>query len=290
MTEQNAASLSLARRKLGNQYAFLNGEGTFDHVDKSSTQLTVLSSARVSLENPYAYLNDRGTFDHAPPRVQRQVSSSKKAENLFARIEDVARDTQIKLWLNRKTLWSGSEVGALEVLNPTVGANFFGFAVDDSSEIGRYSDDIGLYDIAGLINREQKIIRVSRSLPAPKRRFTIAHELGHLLLHPDLVMHRDRPLDDYSKANNRADPIERQANHFAVCFLMPAKLVIEAFELRFGSNPIARMAKTDSLKDRAFHFASVEAYASQRFNSLASLFGVSLSAMAYRLLELKLIA
>lgn len=290
MKELDAASLSLARRKLGNQYAFLDGNGTFDHLAKSDIQPTVLSSARVTLENPYAYLNDKGTFDHAMAPSQKRVPSSKRAESVFARIEGVVRDTHIKLWLNRKTLWNGNEVGAIDVLNPTIGAQFFGVVVDDSSDIGRYADDTGLYDIAGLLDRKQKLIRVSRSLPAPKKRFTIAHELGHLLLHPDLVMHRDRPLDDYSKANNSADPIEKQANLFAAFFLMPAKLVIEAFELRFGSIPFAHMTKAGSLRDRAFHFANAEAYAGQRFNSLTSLFGVSPSAMAYRLLELRLIA
>jgi len=286
----DAASLSLARRKLGNQYAFLNDNGTFDHLAKTVAQPTALCMARANLENPYAFLNGHGTFDHAVPSRQKRVSSPIKKQNVFSQIDEVARDVHIKLWRSRRTLWKGTEVGPIEILNPTVGAKLFGVAVDDSSDIGKYSDEMGLYDIAGLLDRRHKNIRVSRSLSIPKKRFTVAHELGHLLLHPGLVMHRDRPLDDYSKANSRVDPIEREANYFAACFLMPAKLVIESFELRFGENPTAQLTKPNSAMNRAFYFAGAETYARQHFQSLASLFGVSPSTMAYRLLELKLVA
>ena len=49
-------------------------------------------------------------------------------------------------------------------------------------------------------------------------KFTIAHELGHALLHPNMVLHRDRPMDG-SKSLQSKDYKELQANKFAAYFL-----------------------------------------------------------------------
>ncbi len=62
--------------------------------------------------------------------------------------------------------------------------------------------------------------------------FTGAHEIGHLVLHEDTVMHRDRAFDGSPLQAPRA-PAERQADRFAACFLMPQKLLRERFEFMF---------------------------------------------------------
>jgi Zn-dependent peptidase ImmA (M78 family) len=49
--------------------------------------------------------------------------------------------------------------------------------------------------VAGLIDRQQGVIAVSRAYSSETMRFTGAHELGHYLLHEDEVMHRDLPVD-----------------------------------------------------------------------------------------------
>ena len=58
------------------------------------------------------------------------------------------------------------------------------------------------------------IILVNDALPADRLRFTLAHELGHM------VMHR----------NPEGDDIEAQANDFASAFLMPADDIVSQFQ------------------------------------------------------------
>lgn len=70
---------------------------------------------------------------------------------------------------------------------------------------------------------ENKTIKLN-ALDAPVRqRFTIAHEIGHFLLHnPDDVVYRD-VIENY---NNLIDRIrEREANGFAAELLMPESLL-----------------------------------------------------------------
>ncbi len=82
-------------------------------------------------------------------------------------------------------------------------------------------------EIQGLIDYDNKRIVLNASDGATRKRFTIAHEIGHITLHraelesdPDLGVMRRQALGE---AN--ADPREREANYFAACLLMPANLV-----------------------------------------------------------------
>lgn len=77
-------------------------------------------------------------------------------------------------------------------------------------------------------NLEEKNIKVN-TLDAPVRqRFTIAHELGHYLLHkPDDVVYRD-VIDNYDTLFDRIR--EREANNFAADLLMPEKLLSKTID------------------------------------------------------------
>lgn len=59
-----------------------------------------------------------------------------------------------------------------------------------------------------------------------RRRFTIAHELGHYVLHRDEI--GEGITDDALYRSRLSGPLERQANRFAANLLMPWDLVIEA--------------------------------------------------------------
>lgn len=61
------------------------------------------------------------------------------------------------------------------------------------------------------------IIAGTSSLPA-RQRFTLAHELGHLLAGDDQEIHLDRDVFDKGQMK---DPSETRANAFAAAFLMP---------------------------------------------------------------------
>lgn len=77
-------------------------------------------------------------------------------------------------------------------------------------------------------------IYVSRHTSLKRDRFTIAHELGHLLLHlgplkktnPDAIMRATRWVDEGDDGQRRA---EWEANWFAAGFLMPSTEFKEIF-------------------------------------------------------------
>lgn len=67
----------------------------------------------------------------------------------------------------------------------------------------------------------------------PRRRFTIAHELGHWSLHRDAeraVYCRSTSIDpDDADTSTSLPPVEEQANAFAAALLMPARLMREQY-------------------------------------------------------------
>ncbi|NBU69971.1 MAG: ImmA/IrrE family metallo-endopeptidase [Bacteroidetes bacterium] len=76
--------------------------------------------------------------------------------------------------------------------------------------------------------QKQWIIGVNDSQSSTRRRFTIAHELAHIILHGNLILsegiHRDKGLfrdADYMSA------IEKEANDFAGKLLMPENKILE---------------------------------------------------------------
>lgn len=110
----------------------------------------------------------------------------------------------------------------------------------------------------------------------PRRRFTLAHELGHFCLHTDKVK---RGFKDNRKTMSRSlsywDPKESEANSFAAQLLMPRSLILE-----HGQEII------DEYKARH----EVPAMPAALFTArLASLFKVSNKAMEYRLKNLDVI-
>jgi IrrE N-terminal-like domain len=80
----------------------------------------------------------------------------------------------------------------------------------------------------------------------PRRRFTIAHELGHWCLHRDLernVFCRAGAIDSEPPPQRPPLPLpEEQANAFAAAVLMPARLIREQYERCHGDSTRLREA------------------------------------------------
>ncbi len=118
--------------------------------------------------------------------------------------------------------------------------------------------------ILGDVNFEKHLIRLSVNLPeeSPRWRFTLAHELGHIILHSkilkearlmsisDSVMTEEDTLEESSgqiSADN-LQHLETQANKFASFLLVPEKQLIEEYaiigqQLAFRNFPYLRLDK-----------------------------------------------
>lgn len=122
-------------------------------------------------------------------------------------------------------------------------------------------------EISGLLLRKDssKIIAVEETQPKTRQRFTIAHELGHLLLHEGEELHIDTKfrMNLRSPLSSTAVDVEEiEANAFASGLLMPLPLIIPHI-------------------DQDFDIENEEIIA-----DMAELFQVSAQAMTYRILNL----
>ncbi len=171
-----------------------------------------------------------------------------------------------------------------------------------SDTLGIYEQDGDLFEIAGLIDKSQKLVRISNNFPHETQNFTAAHELGHAILHKQTVLHRDKPLDGSMTTPRSRE--EMQADKFATYFLMPGKLVEDIFRqlfempkfvinentvlaIRVGS--VSALEKCQNIRGLARLLASTDYYGGKSFNTLAKIFGVSTETMAIRLEEIGLL-
>lgn len=225
-------------------------------------------------------------------------------------IESAARELQRQLWLaysaNRNAEAAITLSELVSLLDPENAANSLGINFEYHERImpiGRHNSN---FEIAGLIDRQAKKIALSRKFSFEIIRFTGAHEIGHWILHPQEIMHRDRPIRGLAQEDSRRPILEQDADYFAACFLMPRKLVHKAMENVFNvripfefneqssfwlcpSDPESLLWPENPL-DRALVLATAETYQGRHFNSLAKQFRVSSTSMAIRLHELNLIA
>ncbi|MFQ5730374.1 MAG: ImmA/IrrE family metallo-endopeptidase [Planctomycetaceae bacterium] len=183
---------------------------------------------------------------------------------------------------------------------------FFGYEILKPPEI--LTTRFG-FQTAGVIDRTANTVTIAQNFKLEYRRFTTSHELGHLVLHPAITYHRDRPLDG-SDEDYRKPKEELEADLFGAEFLMPTNLLRKVFTACFGGPIVGgeadenvcyylgtavgrRLSPKDFRKltvlDRAKLVSSVSDFATNRFESLESRFMVSRTAMAIQLRDLKLV-
>ncbi|WP_271106228.1 ImmA/IrrE family metallo-endopeptidase [Pseudomonas tohonis] len=158
---------------------------------------------------------------------------------------------------------------------------------------------------AGLLDRQARRVAVSTEFPLAVQRFTGAHEIGHWMLHDDMVMHRDRPVDGSQIREARA-LVECEADQFAATFLMPPNLLSDLFRAQFQVrdqfifddqtsfhlnplDPHALLLAEEGSLDREIALARCRSFGGRRLVPLAQQFNVSDSAMAIRIKELGLV-
>lgn len=217
--------------------------------------------------------------------------------------EQAARRLQLELWDRQCSLWPGENVTPLDVCDPWVAAKYLGFEVQE----GWLSSDgtrLG-FQLGGFINRPAKLIAISDNQKPRTKLFTLAHEVGHLLMHPGLHHHRELPIHGMTEPREPTDPKERQANHFAGCFLVPEKQLRLAFEACFRVRSL-KLTDTVAWELLGANYASLlnspypsltferliaqaQRFGGHQFGSLHDLFQVSPTTMAIRLHQVGLV-
>lgn len=122
-------------------------------------------------------------------------------------------------------------------------------------------------DVSGLLVRTDDdvvVIGVDRNQPKHRQRFTIAHELGHLLMHPGrsvIVEHLRRPARvNFRDASSglATDREEIEANQFAAGLLMPRSNIEDAYAEMAGrlddSEIPARLARAFQVSEQAMGY------------------------------------
>jgi hypothetical protein len=182
-------------------------------------------------------------------------------------------------------------------------------AADLELKVERVPGILGENQIAGALDRAQRRIQVATRFRITSQRFTLAHELGHFLLHPGRVYFRDREL---SAPGDHREYVEIEADAFAAEFLMPRSFLNRVFTEMFGGPidgtvPDQKLAvavsagmgtrvkwipeEFASLRplERACAIASAHTYRGRFFASLTDQFGVSQKALGIQLLQMGLV-
>lgn len=117
--------------------------------------------------------------------------------------------------------------------------------------------------LSGALYRDEagrRVIGVNSLHVPARRRFTIAHELGHLRLHEDALF-VDGLVRRDDKSSLALDPQEIEANSFAAELLMPRNLVIKELTDRVPEGTVAdpsklirRLARDFEVSEQAMEF------------------------------------
>lgn len=95
------------------------------------------------------------------------------------------------------------------------------YGTSDPFELARCLGIVVLFEELGTIHGyfntvcRQRFVHINRNLSYPEQRLTLAHEIGHVLLHPTSNTYFLR-----SKTRFCVGSFEYEANLFAVCFLI----------------------------------------------------------------------
>lgn len=82
--------------------------------------------------------------------------------------------------------------------------------------------------LLGAVHYEDKKIYVNKHMPSNERHFTLAHEIGHIVLHPN------QNHVDFRRSDQKKNAKESEANVFAYELLMPLPKFMRAYRQHNG--------------------------------------------------------
>ncbi|HEX3422296.1 MAG TPA: ImmA/IrrE family metallo-endopeptidase [Sphingomicrobium sp.] len=136
-----------------------------------------------------------------------------------------------------------------------------------SSNLGLEIRAGDLGEVSGLLARSGNgaTIGVNSTQSRERRRFTIAHELGHYLLHEGMIHHVDHNyrLNYRSSESAQATNVEEiEANFFAASLLMPKKFLalLNAIEALDDDKEVEKLAKLFDVSRHAMSLRLVNLY------------------------------
>lgn len=228
---------------------------------------------------------------------QKSRLSNTDIENLVSAIQNC-------MWKYRDSIWKRNTTNQpVEIIDPIRLLKKLGYQYKEFENLENYENEDGRFEVAGIIDTQKKHVSISQNFLPETINFTVAHELGHAILHPNQTLHRDRPMDGAAPVFTN-DLKEIQANRFASNFLMPRKILAKQFNARFLSDKFEINTQTalrfgvqvrelrdmcKSKRDLSRLLASAEFYNGAAFHSISEQFQVSMETMAIRLEELDLV-
>jgi len=282
--------------------AELNLKGLIDHEQFEKLELD-LDKVRFD----YSKANSEATKslmslqkDLEKVKTSRQQINQILNNTSISGIEKTVRSFQTELY-NKST-----EKDFDSVVNLEKAFSFLGYEIKRDPSLGTFDELGGEVETAGTVDNIKKVVRISTKYRPSIQRFTLAHELGHAILHHKTMatLHRDKALE-FRIEDKKRIPIEAQADKFAAFFLMPKLEMKKQFMTRFyldnlkieenvafqilGKSLGELKKKHKKKRELSRLFASTTFFAGNSFVSLSEHFKVSVEAMAIRIEELELI-
>jgi len=93
------------------------------------------------------------------------------------------------------------------------------------------------HNVVGLSNPALKQIYIDRNATAAEKRFTLAHEIGHVILHSS----ENRVFCNDNQEQNKKNPKELEASSFAYELLMPIEQIKIAYEISKSLSILANL-------------------------------------------------
>jgi Zn-dependent peptidase ImmA (M78 family) len=139
-----------------------------------------------------------------------------------------------------------------------VAKKIFNMNLIDNKDLGK--------SVSGFLEKinDKWCIYVNKYENEQRKRFTIAHEIGHFVLHKDsYFLNNNYIYDQIFFRDENTSPMEREANNFASDLLMPED-VFNRY-IREGFNTISKLAdkfklSTSAVKYRAYKLGLISEY------------------------------